>query len=71
VTAYLPDKTNPSSQKQKEGSANEQNFDDELSSCMFGFHIPLESAPENPFELSQKQKMQQLVTKNIADWGEE
>lgn len=38
---------------------------------MFGFHIPLSSTPEHPFELTQEEKWNQLVAKNLEGWAEQ
>ena len=68
---YLPDKNTANNTMGKNYGGEDFEFDDKMSSCMFGWHIPLTSAPKNAFELSTDEKWEQLVVRNFEGWAKE
>lgn len=64
IIAYLPDKLD------LDGKLDGAEFDEELSSCFFGVHIPADLCPPSLGELSRSQNWD-LVSKVLGDWAKE
>lgn len=70
-SAYLPDKATTPMDNVKPGiSEDDLQFDDKVSSCMFGFHVPEHAAPPNAFELDTKEKWK-FIKEALQGWSKE
>lgn len=63
--AYLPDKV-----KEGEESDEDVGFDDSLSSCFLGIHMPVASVPSNLGKLSTKEQWDYVRT-SLRGWAPE